>query len=163
MKLLSMGAVALLTVSATATAAETEYSGTVCGFAKSTMLQASPDVTVFADESWGMQTPDSTFKPWANGTVHCVQYHKVLQGKETTLGSCQWTDNTGDTFIGESTQAPDALGILDLPWRHGQMEGCQWRRDVQDREPRQTRAGWGQLLLHPRREIHLAPISNRLG
>ena len=122
-KLLSLGAAALLAVSATAIGAETEYSGTVCGFSKMTMLQASPEVTVFTDESWGMQTPDSTFKPWANGTVHCAQYHKVLQGKETTLGSCQWTDNTGDTFIGESTQAADTPGVWTFLGGTGKWKG----------------------------------------
>ena len=122
-KLLSVGAAALMAVSATATAAESEYSGTVCGFSKINMLQSSPDVAIFTIESWGMQTPDSTFKPWANGTVHCVEYDKVIQGKGSSMGSCQWTDNTGDTFTGESTKAPDTTGVWTFLGGTGKWKG----------------------------------------
>jgi hypothetical protein len=66
--LLTTVAVALFSVSALALAAhagETGYGGTFCSHSKVAMVQANPDVTAFDFESWGIQTPDSTFKPWA--------------------------------------------------------------------------------------------------
>jgi hypothetical protein len=53
-------------------AAEAEYSGTFCGHVKRNVLESNPDVTVVATETWAIQTPTSTFKPWENATVHCV-------------------------------------------------------------------------------------------
>jgi len=97
------GATAL---AASAQAGEIEYGGTFCSHSRTTILQASPDVTAFDVESWGIQTPDSTFKPWANATNHCAGNILVVQGKASSHGECLWTDSDGDTFIG--TFADDA-------------------------------------------------------
>ena len=67
--------------------------------------------------------PESTFKPLLNATVHCVGYGRVMQGKQTGMGSCHWTDAAGDTFIGESVDTPDKPGVVDVPLRHGQVQG----------------------------------------
>ncbi len=83
-----------------ALAGETEYSGTFCSHSKTTMLQASPEITAVNVETWGIQTPDSTFKPWANATNHCVGILLITQGKATGSGQCLWTDADGDAFIG---------------------------------------------------------------
>jgi hypothetical protein len=107
--LTSFGLAAFMAASAAfaAQAAETEYSGMFCGHAKTTMLQASDDATVFQVESWNIQTPDSGFKPWENASNHCIAYYRIMQGKATAIGSCLWTDSGGDTFIGELSVAPD--------------------------------------------------------
>ncbi|HET7344218.1 MAG TPA: hypothetical protein VFL90_22325 [Methylomirabilota bacterium] len=104
---------ALLALAVTASAADLEYSGTFCGHARNTVLYAGPDLTVVTWESWGIQTPESTFEPWKNASVRCVGYGRVADGKMTSTGSCLWTDSTGDTFIGEFQGVPDKPGV----WR----------------------------------------------
>ena len=87
-------------LAAQARAGQTEYSGTFCARFVTTMIQAGPDITALNMESWGVQTPDSAFKPWANATNHCVGNLLILDGKPTERGQCVWTDSDGDTFIG---------------------------------------------------------------
>ncbi len=91
-------------------AGEIEYGGTFCSHSKTTMLQANPDVTAFNLESWGIQTPDSAFKPWANATNHCAGNMVVVQGKSAARGECLWTDADGDTFIGTFVDEPGKPG-----------------------------------------------------
>ena len=67
--------------------------------------------------------PESTFKPLQNATVHCVVYGRVMQGKQTGMGSCHWTDAAGDTFIGESVDAPDKPGVWTFLSGTGKYNG----------------------------------------
>ncbi len=101
---------ALAALVPTAWAAEAEYSGIFCAHVKRTVLESSPDLTVFMTESWGISTPGSTTKAWENSTVHCLSYVRVMGGKRSAKGSCRWTDTTGDTFIGEFEDVPDKPG-----------------------------------------------------
>lgn len=98
---LLVAAMAMMAGASAAGAAGTEYSGTFCGHAKSTLLQAGPELTVLISEFWGIQTPSSTFEPWAHATLRCVGYQQVVRGKVAANGACLWTDSAGDSFTGE--------------------------------------------------------------
>ena len=104
-------------------AAETEYSGTWCGSAKRIVLESNPDVTVAMFDNVGIQTPNSTFKPWENATVHCMGYSRSMQGKLTQKGACRWTDATGDTFTGEYEQVPDKPPVWTFLAGTGKWKG----------------------------------------
>jgi hypothetical protein len=95
---------------AIAVATEMEYGGTFCSHSISTMVQAGPDAIALNIEAWGVQTPDSTFKPWANATNHCLVNVTIVQGKTSAHGECLWTDADGDTFLGEHTDVPGKPG-----------------------------------------------------
>ncbi len=126
-KLSSLAAVSLLSVSAIAfpaQATEADYTGlTVCGQNKSTTLMATPELTVYSWEFWGIVPPESTFKPLQNATAHCVGYGRVMQGKTTGMASCFWTDAAGDTLIGESVDAPDKPGVWTFLSGTGKYKG----------------------------------------
>ena len=124
-KPISIAVIALMAAGSPAWAAESQYSGTFCGHAKATVLQASPELTLLMSESWGIQTPESGFKPWANATVHCVGYRRVIQGKATALGACRWTDSTGDTFAGEYRILPDEPSLWTFLGGTGKWKGVQ--------------------------------------
>jgi hypothetical protein len=88
-------------------AVESEYNATWCGTAKNTVLESGPDMMLFSQESWGIMTPTSKANdPFQDATTHCVGYVRILYGKTTAMGSCRWTDNTGDTFVGEFEDVP---------------------------------------------------------
>ena len=97
---------AAMLVGVAAQAGETQYGGTFCSHLKATTLQANPDVTALNFETWGIQTPDSAFKPWSNATNHCAGNMVVMQGKSAARGECLWTDADGDTFIGSFVDEP---------------------------------------------------------
>ena len=124
-RFLSGGLFALSVLGATGTvgAAETEYSGTWCASAKRTVLESNPDVTVTMIDSLGIQTPNSTFKPWENATVHCMGYYRSMQGKLTQKGACRWTDATGDTFTGEYEGTPDKPPVWTFLAGTGKWKG----------------------------------------
>jgi hypothetical protein len=126
-RLLSLTAATVLSLSATgfaAQATEADYTGlTACGLNKLTTLIAGPDLTVYSWEFKGIVPPESTFKPLQNATVHCVGYGRVMQGKQTGMGSCHWTDAAGDTFIGESVDAPDKPGVWTFLSGTGKYNG----------------------------------------
>lgn len=106
-----------------AQAGETEYAGTFCSHSKTTMVQASPEVTAFIVESWGIQTADSTFKPRANATNHCAGNELILQGKMSGRGACLWTDADGDTFIGTFVDEPGKPGAWTFIGGTGKWTG----------------------------------------
>jgi hypothetical protein len=106
-----------------ALAGETEYGGTFCSHSTTTMLQANPDMTAFELESWGIQTPDSAFKPWANATNHCMGNIAVVQGKMSAHGECLWTDADGDTFIGSFLDEPGKPGAWAFLGGTGKWKG----------------------------------------
>jgi hypothetical protein len=106
-----------------AQAGEAEYGGTFCSHSRTTMVQANPDVTAFDLESWGIQTPDSTFKPWANATNHCTGNVIIVQGKATAHGECLWTDSDGDTFIGTFVDEPGKPGVWTFLGGTGKWKG----------------------------------------
>ena len=93
-----------------AQATETEYGGTFCMTSKPTVLESNADVTTLIYEGWGIQTPNSTFKPWENATMRCVGYMRIMGGKPTAKGSCRWVDSAGDSFTGEYEDTPDMPG-----------------------------------------------------
>lgn len=106
-------------------AAEAEYSGTFCMTSKPTVLESNPDVTTLVFDAWGIQTPNSTFKPWENATMHCVGYMRIMAGKTTARGSCRWVDAAGDTFTGEYEDAPDMPGKWTFLTGTGKWKGIQ--------------------------------------
>jgi hypothetical protein len=106
-----------------AQAGDTEYGGTFCGHWKSTTVQSSPDVSVLNTEFWGVQTPDSTFKPWANATNHCTENDIIMQGKMSAHGECIWTDADGDTFIGTFLDEPGKPGVWTFVGGGGKWKG----------------------------------------
>ena len=106
-----------------AQAGEIEYGGTFCGHWKTTMVQASPETTAFSTEFWGIQTPDSTFKPWANATNHCLDNDVIMQGKTSAHGECLWTDADGDTFIGTYVDEPGKPGDWTFLGGTGKWKG----------------------------------------
>jgi hypothetical protein len=107
-----------------AQAGETEYGGTFCSHSKSAMLQAGPDVTALNFETWGIQTPDSPFKPWANATNRCAGNMVVTQGKAAARGECLWTDADGDTFIGSFVDEPGKpVGVWTFLGGTGKWKG----------------------------------------
>lgn len=106
-----------------AQAAETEYKFTWCGLAKSTMLTAGPDLTIWTDDVGGMVTPDSGFKPFENAALRCMGYHRVMQGKQTVQSACLMTDPQGDTLIGETIVAPDMPPIWTFLGGTGKWQG----------------------------------------
>lgn len=114
------GAAAL---AAPALAGETEYGGTFCGRFVSTMLQGGPEIAAFNVESWGIETPDSTFRPWAGATNHCAVNVLVLGGKATERGQCVWTDADGDTFIGSFLGEADKPGAWTFLGGTGKWKG----------------------------------------
>jgi len=126
-RLLSFTAATVLSLSATgfaAQATEADYTGlTVCGQNKSTALMATPELTVYSWEFWGIVPPESTFKPLQNATAHCLGYGRVMQGKTTGMASCFWTDAAGDTLIGESVDAPDKAGVWTFLSGTGKYKG----------------------------------------
>lgn len=108
-----------------AQAVEAEYSGTFCMTSKPTILESNSDVTTLIYESWGIQTPNSTFKPWENATSRCVAYARIMGGKSTVKGSCRWVDSAGDTFTGEYEDAPDMPGKWTFLAGTGKWKGIQ--------------------------------------
>jgi len=124
-KPLSIAAVVLVAGCFPAWAAESQYSGTFCGHSKATVLQAGPELTLLTSEAWAIQTPESSFKPWANATVHCVGYRRVIQGKATAIGACRWTDSAGDTFTGEYRDVPGEPGLWTFLGGTGKWQGIQ--------------------------------------
>jgi hypothetical protein len=124
-RLLSGGLFALSVLGATGTvwAVETEYSGTWCSSLKRTVLESNPEVTVSMTEQWGIQIPNSTFKPWENATAHCMSYARSMQGKVTQKGACRWTDVTGDTFTGEFEAVPDKPPVWNFLAGTGKWKG----------------------------------------
>ncbi len=106
-----------------AQAGETEYGGTFCGHWKSMTVQSSPEVSAFNTEFWGIQTPDSTFKPWANATNHCMENDIIMQGKMSAHGECLWTDADGDTFIGTYVDEPGKPGTWTFLGGTGKWKG----------------------------------------
>ncbi len=106
-----------------AQAGETEYGGTFCGHWKSTTVQSSPEVSMFNTEFWGIQTLDSTFKPWANATNHCTDNDIIMQGKMSAHGECLWTDSDGDTFIGTYVDEPGKPGTWTFLGGTGKWKG----------------------------------------
>ena len=122
----TMAALALCGATALATSAfagETEYGGTFCSHSKTTMLQANPDVTAFNVESGYSDTPDSTFKPWANATNHSTGNVIVVQGKAAAHGECLWTDPDGDTFVGTFVDEPGKPGAWTFVGGTGKWKG----------------------------------------
>ncbi len=125
-KLLLTSALAALVASVLATSAlagETDYGGTFCGHWKSMMVQASPEVSAFNTEFWGVQTPDSGFKLWANATNHCMENDIIIQGKMSAHGECLWTDADGDTFIGTYVDEPGKPGVWTFLGGTGKWKG----------------------------------------
>lgn len=123
-KRILIAAFALAAFASAAWAAE-EYGGTFCGHVKRNVLESNADLTVVATETWAIQTPTSTFKPWENATVHCVGYQRILQGKFSGKGSCRWVDSTGDMFIGESEDQPGKPGVWTFLGGTGKWTGIQ--------------------------------------
>ena len=124
--ILSLAAVTLLSATAfAAQAAETaDYSGlTACGHSKNTTLIAGPNLTIYLWEFGGIVPPESTFKPLQNATVHCTGYSRIMQGKLTGIAGCHWTDAAGDTFDGESVDAPDKPGAWTFLAGTGKYQG----------------------------------------
>lgn len=118
-------AMAMMAGASAAVAAGTEYGGTACGHTKLTLLQAGPELTVLVSQFWGVQTPSSTFEPWANATLRCVSYRQILQGKVAANGACQWTDAEGDTFTGETREATGQPGQWTFLHGTGKWKGIQ--------------------------------------
>jgi hypothetical protein len=118
-------AVAMTTGASVASADETRYSGTFCEHIKSTLLQAGPELTVFTSQGWGVQTPQSTFEPWAHATVHCMGYQQVVEGKGVANGACQWTDATGDTFTGAYRHTVGTPGVWKFLGGTGKWKGIE--------------------------------------
>ena len=116
-KLLMTTALAALFVSATAPqaqAGETDYTGLVgCGHIAVAMLTSTADVTAYTSDFWAIVPPNNPVKALQNATLHCKTFSHVVQGKTTSLGACFWTDANGDTFIGETVEAPDKAPV----WR----------------------------------------------
>ena len=140
----TMAALALCGATALATSAfagEIEYGGTFCSHSKTTMLQANPDVTAFNLESWGIQTPDSAFKPWANATNHCAGNMIVVQGKVSGARRVP-VDGRRRRHLHRDVRrrAGQARWRLDVPRRHRKMEGRDRRRNVPIRQFKQTAA-----------------------
>ncbi len=106
-----------------AQAGDTEYGGTFCGHWKSMMVQSSPEVSAFNTEFWGVQTPDSTIKPLANATNHCMENDIFMQGRMSAHGECLWTDADGDTFIGTYTDEPGKPGVWTFLGGTGKWKG----------------------------------------
>ena len=103
-------ALAAVGIAGSVGAVESEYNATWCGTAKNTVLESGPDMMLFSQESWGIMTPTSKANdPFQDATTHCVGYVRILYGKTTAMGSCRWTDNTGDTFVGSSRMSPASL------------------------------------------------------
>lgn len=121
--LFAVTAAVSLAASGTLWAAETEYSGTWCGSGKRTVLESNPDVTVAVTDQFGIQTPNSTFKPFENSTTHCMGYARSMQGKLTQKGACRWTDASGDTFTGEFETIPDKLPVWTFLAGTGKWKG----------------------------------------
>lgn len=107
----------------TAWAKDVEYGGEWCGHSKNTMLVAGPELTAWSNESWGIQTADSTFEPWKLATVHCVSYQQVLKGKYSGNGSCTFTDQAGDTFTGAWHIIPDQPNVWTFLAGTGKWRG----------------------------------------
>lgn len=121
--IIAAAVIGMATAPAAAAAAEMEYSGTFCNHSISTMVQAGPDAVALQIEAWGIQTSDSTFKPWANATNHCLGDILILQGKMSGHGVCLWTDADGDTFLGEWTDAPSKPGAWNFLGGTGKWKG----------------------------------------
>jgi hypothetical protein len=125
-KLLCLTAVGLLITSVVgfaAQAGETEYNFTWCGHSKGTLLTASPKLMIWTDDTPGIVTPQSTFKPFENMTIRCMGYHRVMEGKETAASACMMTDPAGDSFIGESTGLPDKPPVWTFLGGTGKWQG----------------------------------------
>jgi hypothetical protein len=122
-KRILLAAIAFLALASTGWAAEAEYSGMACGSAKSTILESSPELTVMTTESWFIQTPASTFKPWDNNVGRCVNYVRISAGKRFAKGSCRWVDPSGDMFIGEIEEHPDKGGTWTFLAGTGKWKG----------------------------------------
>ena len=146
----TMAALALCGATALATSAfagETEYGGTFCSHSKMTMLQANPDVTAFNVKSWGIQTPDSTFKPWANATNTArATSLSCRERRPRTASACgrtrTATPSSGRSSMSRASRAPGRRG------RHRQVEGRDRRRDVPVREFKQAAARRNRRGLH---------------
>ena len=93
-----------------ANATEAEYSGQWCGHFKSTVLESNSEVTTLVTEGWGIETPPYASPLFANATLHCAGYMRVLGGKRFQVGSCKWVDGSGDSFVGEYEERPDIPG-----------------------------------------------------
>jgi len=124
-------AIAMTAGASAAVASGTEYGGTACGHGKVTLLQAGPELTVFVSQFWGVQTPSSTFEPWARATLRCVNFKQILQGKATAYGACKWTDAMGDTFTGETRETTGQPGQWTFLRGTGKWKGIKgggtWR------------------------------------
>jgi hypothetical protein len=84
-----------------------------CGHIAVTPLTTGPDVSAYTADFWGIVPPNNPIKALQNATFHCKTFSHVVRGKTTSLGACFWTDASGDTFIGETVEAPDQAPI----WR----------------------------------------------
>jgi hypothetical protein len=106
-------------------AVETEYSGTFCISSKVTVLESSPEMTIYIAEGTGIQTPDSGFQPWANATMRCTDYARVSGGKVNSKGACRWVDASGDSFVGEYLNVPGEPGKWTFLAGSGKWKGIQ--------------------------------------
>ena len=108
----------------TAQAGETDYTGLVgCGHIAVAMLTSTPEVTAYTSDFWAIVPPDNPVKALQNATLHCKSFSHVVQGKTTSLGACVWTDASGDTFIGETVEAPDKEPVWRFLLGTGKWKG----------------------------------------
>ena len=112
-----------------AQAAETEYKFTWCGLAKSTMLTAGPDLTIWTDDVGGMVTPDSGFKPFENAALRCMGYHRVMRVSD---GPVRVPDDrpAGRHPDRRNDRRARYAAHLDVSWWHGEVARDQRRRHV---------------------------------
>jgi hypothetical protein len=117
-------AMALLVFAVSAWAAEAEYGGIYCAHQKrTTVIQQSPELTIFTAESWGIQTAESTFAPWKFSAVHCTNLVRIVNKARSSSGSCLWTDVDGDTMTGSSDQVPGQPGQWTFLGGTGKWQG----------------------------------------
>ncbi len=129
-------------------AAETEYNGTWCGHSKSTLLVASPELTVFAPETWAIEVPGSTPKVLANSAVHCVGYYRIMAGQTTAVNSCRFTDPTGDSFTGEARIEPGKPNVWTFLNGTGKWKGIKGTGSFESLSRTKPRQDGSELCMH---------------
>lgn len=106
-----------------------EVNITQCAGAKVQAVETSPQVSFNVGEAWGTVRAEPAGGLFDMMTTHCLGAARVVDGKPSLWGHCEWTDRDGDKVLMQYIRSDAVAGKYTAVAGTGKYSGITGTRD----------------------------------
>jgi hypothetical protein len=126
-KALVLGLAAISTSAALAKSGEVNI--TQCTGSQVHSVDTGPQISFNVGEAWGTVRADPTGGLFDMMTSHCLGAARVVDGKPSLWGHCEWTDKDGDKVLMHYVRSDPVNGRYTVVQGTGKYSGISGTRD----------------------------------